>query len=69
LNSAHRKRSQKPCLPQRVLDLPFVITVADENKVVAVQADAKERIKRLAVLLAKVEESLLDLLDDLSCAG
>jgi hypothetical protein len=52
----------------RVLHLPFLVTEANEDEVVAVKPDAEQRIERLTVLGPHVVKAFLDLLDDFLAA-
>src|SRR5207245_7486217 len=46
------------------LDVPLVVSEADEDEIVAIQTHTEEGIERLAVLGAHVVKAFLDLLDN-----
>jgi hypothetical protein len=54
---------------RRLLHLPVTVAEADENEVLAVKADAEERVQRVPVLVLHPAEAALDLLNDLLAAG
>ncbi len=70
LNSAQRKRSGGVTVDLgRFLHLPVSVAEADEDEMVAVQADAEKRVQGVALLVLQAAEAALDLLDDLLAAG
>src|SRR5439155_4389041 len=53
----------------RVLHVPVALAEANEDEMVAVEADAEEAIVRMAVLVAQALEASLDLVNDFLGSG